>query len=109
MAQHIERTGHLRQQSRIAVAVARDNLPDARAFRIARQRRQRGPALKSDLLRHLRDRVEMVVEPDRMIAQIVSVAGNLGHRFIRLDRISDPHQIQPPALGKNNPVFHGHS
>ncbi len=71
---------------------------------ITRQGRCAGPTLKGHFLRWL-DRVEVVYEPDRLIATYIGRLGYTSHCFIRLDMILNAGQIPHPALWKGNTVF----
>ena len=68
MTERIDGTGHFGQQCRIAITIARDHLTQAHPPGIACQSGSARPAFEGHLLRGSGDRVEVVIEPDRVIA-----------------------------------------
>ena len=49
--------------------------------------------------------VEVVVEPDRVVAQPLGLLGHAGHRLVLLDRVGDVDQVLSPALRHEHADF----
>ena len=109
MAHGIDCACHLCQQRGIAIAVARDHLPDTYALCITSKRGSACPAFKGHFLRGRRYCMKMVIKPDRIKAQRLSLLRYMGHCFICLDGIGDANQVHAPALWHNQANFHCHA
>src|SRR5256884_9984054 len=69
MTEYIDSAGHLCQQRGVAITVARHHLANAHAFGIASQGGRADPAFKGHFLCGRGNRMEMIVEPDRLKAE----------------------------------------
>src|SRR5437867_8309519 len=81
--EHVDGRRHLRDQRRRAVGVAGDEDTDPDARRLASERGEHRPGLELRLGARPHDRVEMVVQPDRVEAERVGLAPVRGERFVR--------------------------
>ncbi len=108
MTERVDGAGHLCQQRRVAVAVTRHYLANTNALRIACKCSRTDPAFKGYFLCWYRNRVEMVVEPDRVKAQRFGFACDSCHGFIGLSRICYAYEVHAPPLGNNDSVIHSH-
>ena len=106
MSERIDGTGHFCQQRGIAITIARDHLADAHALCITGKRGSACPAFKSYFLCWDGNRVEVVVEPDRVVAQRVGFLRHARHRLIRLGRVGNTHQVHKPSLRNNYTEIH---
>src|SRR4051794_38157719 len=69
MTEYIDGAGHLCQQRGVAITVACHHLANTHTFGIASQGGRADPAFKSHFLCGRGNRMEMIVEPDRVKAQ----------------------------------------
>src|SRR3712207_3932749 len=68
VAHRVHRRGDLGQERRVAVAVAGDHLPDLYPLGVAAEPRADRPALEDGVPGGLGDGVEVVVDPERVVA-----------------------------------------
>src|SRR5690348_8470321 len=107
VAQHVYRGRHLGQQRRVAVAVAGHHLADVDPAGIAGKRCGDRPALEGGVEGGLWDRMEVIVDPDRVEnLRLVSSLRHARHRLILLDGIDNLSEIHPPALGHEDAKPH---
>src|SRR5262249_49087955 len=97
MREHINSTGHFRQQCWMAIAVARDHLTNADTLCVTCKSCGGGPTLKGDFLRWLWDSMEMIHKPGRLETDFVSGLGHSRHRLVSLNGVLDTHQIHDPT------------
>src|SRR5437763_14410671 len=108
VAERIHGTCHFCQQGRIAIAVAGDHLADAYALCVAGECSGAGPAFTGNFLCGFGYCVDMVIEPDRIISQCLSVLGDACHGFICLYRVGIADKVHTPSLGNDQTDFHCH-
>ena len=106
MTHHVDSARHLGQQRGRAIAVAGDHLAKPDRAGVACQRRDRGPALEDRLQAWLRDRVEVVVEKDRVVARLLRLARAAAHRLVLLDWIRNVGEVHAPTLRHEDPELH---
>ena len=105
-ADDVDGRGDLRQHARLAIRVAADHLAEADATRALADRRHRRPALEHGFVGGARDVVEVVVHPDRVVAELLGEHGDLDRlRPLRLGAV-DRRQLHLPALGQERPEDH---
>src|SRR5258708_25898238 len=54
------------------------------------------------------NRMKVVIEPDRLIATLISRVSSAGHCFVGFHGIVDPCQVHCPTLRKLNTILHGY-
>ena len=102
----VDRRGDLGQVGRVAVAHAGAHLAQADAAGHRGERGHQRPRLVRGLLRRLRHRVEVVVDPDRLpAADLLGALGQPGHDPPLLVGL-DADQVHPPALGNKQSETH---
>src|SRR5258706_11407321 len=106
--EHIDCAGHLREQGRVTIPVARDRLTNAHRLRITRQRRCGGPTLERYFLRWARNGMELIDQPDRGETRLVGCLGHTRHRLVGFNRVLDACQIHCPALRQGQTKFQRH-
>src|SRR5260370_8101725 len=52
--------------------------------------------------------MKVVIEPDRLIATLISRLSSAGHCFVGFHGIVDPCQVHCPTLRKLNTILHGY-
>ena len=93
----------LGQQCRVAVRGAAHHLAEAHPAGPLAEGRQRGPALEHRLVRRDRDVVEVVVDPERVVAERLGQLRNLDGRGPLGLGALDAGQLGLPALGHERP------
>ena len=78
------------------------------AFGVASQGGGAGPAFKGHLLGGCGNGVEMIVEPDRVIAERFGFVCDASHSFVGFNRIGNVYQVHVPSLGNHYSVIHCH-
>src|SRR2546422_10073939 len=68
-------------------------------MRVAGQRGHRGPALENGFEPWFRHRVEVVVDPDGVVAGPLRLQRAAAHGLVLFDRVSNVRQVHAPALG----------
>ena len=87
----------------VAVAVAADHLPEADAARQLADRGDRRPALEHRLVGRSGHVVEVVVDPDRVVAELLGELGDLDRLGPLRRGPVDRRQLHLPALGHERP------
>src|SRR5713101_1848238 len=108
VAGDVHRGGDLGVERGVAIAVAADHLADAYPFRVPHEGRRDRPAFESGLRLRFRNRMEVVVDPDRVPRAAIRGLRHLRHRLILLNRILDLHEVHAPTLGDEDAKFHSH-
>src|SRR5215210_210168 len=110
VAHHVYRRGDLSQKRRVAVAVAGDHLPYLYSLGIAAEAGGGRPALEDRVHRRLRNGVEVVVDPDRVVpAALLGDLRHPGHRLVLLDGIFYLDKIHPPTLWNEHTELNRHT
>ncbi len=109
-ADDVDRRGDLRQHARLAIRVAADHLAEADAAGALADRRHRRPTLEHGFVRGTRHVVEVVVHPDRVVAELLGEHRDLDRLGpFRLGAV-DRRELHLPALGQERPEDHvGHA
>ena len=106
MTERIDGTGHFGKPRRMAIPLARDHLTQAHSTSIAGQSGSARPAFKGHLLGGCGNSVEVVVEPERVLAQYFGFLRDARHRLIRLRWVRYTGQVHAPSLRHNYSVIH---
>src|SRR6266852_7166410 len=93
----------------MAKAIRGHHLTNTHSPGSARESRRAGPALKERFWRRGKRRMEVVHEPDRRKATLLSRLCHAGQRFIRFHRVRDACQYRQKALGKEETLGERHS
>src|SRR6266852_2061467 len=93
----------------MAKAIRGHHLTNTHSPGIARESRRAGPALKERFWRRSKRRMEVVHEPDRRKATLLSRLCHTGQRVIRFHRFLDACQYRQKALRKEETIGERHS
>src|SRR3712207_3736596 len=99
VAHHVHGGGDLGQERGVAVAVAGDHLPDLDPLGVAAEPRADRPALEDGVPGGLGDGVEVVVDPERVVATALLCDPRYPrHRLVLLVGVLYLDQVHPPPL-----------
>src|SRR5687768_7208158 len=108
MTHHVYGRGHLGQERRLPVVVARHHLPDAHPLGVARQGSRDRPALEARLQLLRWHGMEVIVYPDRVKAELLRFPRVAGHMLVLVDGVGYVRQVEPPPLRHDRSEFDGH-